>query len=151
MDLSTVAPVRLSVTVRASQSRAFKVFTERIGDWWPSSTHSIENDDVIAVEMHCRERGEIIERHKDGSEARWGVIETWEPSERLVFSWNPSYEQRPETCVEVTFTAVSDTETRVDLEHRGWEALSERGVEMRATYNKGWRTILDQFAGKVSE
>jgi uncharacterized protein YndB with AHSA1/START domain len=150
MELPTVAPVRLSVTVRAPQQHAFEVFTERIGDWWPSSTHSIEGEDVTTVVMECRQGGYIFERHKDGSEANWGVVEVWEPPERLAFSWNPSYEQRPETRVEVTFTEVSESETRVDLEHRGWEALGERGVEMRASYDEGWRRVLDRYAAHAS-
>jgi uncharacterized protein YndB with AHSA1/START domain len=140
-----VAPVRLSVMVRASRPRAFQVFSERIGDWWPSATHSISGGAVATIVMECREGGRILERHKDGGEAPWGVIRKWDPPERLVFSWNPSYEARPETEVEVSFIAVSETETRVELEHRDWGALGEPGRAMRDHYEQGWPVVMDNF------
>ena len=151
MNQATIAPVRLSVTVRASQERAFEVFTERIGDWWPTATHSIEEDQVATVVMEPREGGRFYELHKNGSEAGWGTIRRWDPPHRVVFSWNPSYEVRPETEVEVTFTAVSETETTVVLEHRDWELLGERGPAMREGYVQGWPLVLDPFARSFSE
>jgi uncharacterized protein YndB with AHSA1/START domain len=145
-----VAPVRLSVMVRASQSRAFQVFSERIGDWWPSATHSIAREEVATVVMECREGGRILERHKDGGEAPWGVIRTWDPPERLVFSWNPSYEARQETEVEVSFIAVSEAETRVELEHRDWGVLGESGHAMRDQYEQGWPAVMNNFVESAS-
>jgi uncharacterized protein YndB with AHSA1/START domain len=135
------APVRVSISVEAPIERAFVAFTEGIGTWWPLATHSIEADRVMTAAMEPRLGGRIVERHRDGTEANWGVITVWEPPRRLVFSWNPSYEDRPETEVEVTFT-VEDGSTRVVLEHRGWEKLGAAGVEMREGYSKGWSHIL---------
>jgi uncharacterized protein YndB with AHSA1/START domain len=150
MKQATIAPVRLSVTVRAPQDRAFKVFTERIGDWWPTATHSIEEDGVVAVVLECRDEGRIYERHKDGGEAAWGTIREWGPPHRVVFSWNPSYEDRPETEVEVRFIAVSESETRVELEHRDWDLLGARGQAMRDGYERGWPVCLEPFVELVS-
>jgi uncharacterized protein YndB with AHSA1/START domain len=151
MSKTTIAPVRVSVTVRAPQRRAFEVFSARIADWWPSATHSIEGEDVTTVVMDGREGGRIVERHNDGSEANWGVIRVWEPPARLVFSWNPSYEQRPETEVEVRFLAISESHTRVELEHRGWEALGERALDLHEGYSQGWRDVLDRYARRASD
>jgi uncharacterized protein YndB with AHSA1/START domain len=148
-QMMSVAPVRSSVTVRASRERAFRVFTERIGEWWPIAEHSIASDAMTAA-MECRAGGRIVERHPDGREANWGTILVWEPPERLVFSWNPSYEQRPETEVEVNFTEVGDGRTRVDLEHRGWERLGGTGPESRRGYDEGWPRVLERFARSAS-
>ena len=145
MEQVTVAPVRTSVTVEASREHAFHVFTERMADWWPTSTHSIEPDKVVVASMECRPGGRIVERHADGREASWGVIRVWEPPGRLVFSWNPSYEERPETEVEVTFTELPEGGTRVDLEHRGWEALGGRGAPLRDAYEEGWPVVLAPY------
>ncbi len=150
MDQVTIAPVRTSVTVRAPRDHAFRVFTERMGDWWPVATHSIEPDRITTAAMECALRGRVLERHADGTEANWGVVRVWEPPARVVFSWNPSYEQRPETEVEVTFTELATGETRVDLAHRGWEALGERATSLRKGYEEGWPIVLGPYAGAAS-
>lgn len=35
--------------------------------------------------------------------------------------------------------------TRVDLEHRGWERLGERGVETRRGYDGGWDEVFARY------
>jgi len=138
---TAIEPVRVSICVNGTPERAFQVFTEEMAEWWPLATHSVEPDQVMTAEMDARLGGRIVERHHDGTEANWGVITAWEPPHRLVFSWNPSYEDRPETEVEVTFS--EDPEgTRVLLEHRGWERFGPAGTEMRAGYAEGWSHIL---------
>jgi uncharacterized protein YndB with AHSA1/START domain len=138
---TAIEPVRVSICVNGTPERAFQVFTAEMATWWPLATHSIEPDQVMTAEMDPRLGGRIVERHHDGTEANWGVITTWEPPHRLVFSWNPSYEDRPETEVEVTFSEHAEG-TRVVLEHRGWERLGPSGTEMRAGYAEGWGHIL---------
>lgn len=145
---TSIDPVRVSVVVKSSVERAFEVFTAGMGTWWPLTTHSIEPDRVMTAEMDPRLGGRIVERHADGTEANWGVITAWEPPRRLVFSWNPSYEERPETEVEVTFTEQADG-TLVVLEHRGWERLGAAGSEMRAGYAEGWSGILTRSYARL--
>lgn len=138
---TTTQPVRVSICVKGTTKRAFQVFTEEMGTWWPNASYSIEPDQVITAQMDPRLGGRIVERHRDGTEANWGVITVWEPPHRLVFSWNPSYEDRPETEVEVSFSEDAEG-TRVVLEHRGWEKLGPAGAEMREGYAEGWGNIL---------
>ena len=145
---ASTEPVRVSICVNATAERAFTVFTEGMGTWWPIATHSIESAETTTAEMEPRLGGRIVERHRDGSEANWGVISVWDPPHRVVFSWNPSYEDRPETEVEVTFTEDPDG-TRVVLEHRGWELLGPDGAEMRAGYAVGWGHILSSCYAAV--
>ena len=147
----SVEPIRISMVVEAPPERAFDVFTRGIGSWWPAATHSIEGDRVTDVIMECRAGGRILEVHGDGTAVPWGVIESWEPPNRLRFSWNPSYEDRPDTEVEVVFVAVSDTSTRVELEHRHWERLGEAGIALRAQYSGGWLPVLDRYVRRVSD
>jgi uncharacterized protein YndB with AHSA1/START domain len=145
-----VAPIRISVTVEAPAERAFDVFTGGIGAWWPSATHSMEGERVTNVVMECHEGGRILEIRDDGSSAQWGVIRSWEPPDRVRFSWNPTTEDRPETEVDVTFVRLSDTQTRVELEHRHWERLGERGAALRAQYSHGWLPVMQRFVERVS-
>jgi len=147
----SVDPIRISVVVEAPTDRAFEVLTRDIGSWWPVATHSIEGERVTDVVMECEQGGRILEVHADGSAVPWGVIASWDPPNRLRFSWNPSYEDRPDTEVEVAFFAVSDTRTRVELEHRHWERLGEAGVALRAQYSGGWLPVLDRYVERTKQ
>ena len=146
---TSTAPVRLSVSVDAPIERAFEVFTKDLRKWWPVDTHSIDPERASHALMECRPGGRIVEVGKDGSETRWGNVLTWEPPTRVVFSWNPSLEARPDTKVEVTFTPEPAGGTRVVLEHRGWERLEE-GAELRANYDTGWIPVLDRYRDLAS-
>ena len=42
----------------------------------------------------------------------------------------------------MTFTALSDNETRVRLEHSGFDVHGDRAAGVRANYAQGWATIL---------
>lgn len=145
MSQLVTAPVKKIIEVKVDQAAAFRTFTERIGDWWPVSTHSIEPEETVAIEMGCHLGGSIMERHRDGSTATWGEVLAWDPPHRVVFSWNPSYEERPSTEVEVQFVAIAASETRVELQHRGWERLGDAGTSMRADYESGWVVVLQLY------
>lgn len=58
---------------------------------------------------------------------------------------------RPLTEVEVTFTAVGDGRTRVDLEHRKWELLGpELGAQERAGYEPGWGYVFEECFARAA-
>ena len=142
----TTGPVTVSVAVNAPVERAFEVFTNEIGSWWPAKTHSIGEERVVLVKMEGREGGRIFEKTQDG-EAEWGSVTAWEPPSRVAFTWNPTLEDRPFTFVEVTF-APSDEGTLVQLTHTGWEQLGEKGAELRAGYTTGWAFVMGEcFVG----
>ena len=137
--MSTEAPaaVRKSVTVEATPERAWEVFTERIGAWWPLATFRIRADVETAV-LEPRGGGRVYELAAGGEEADWGRVLAYEPPHRLVFSWDIT---EPATEVEVRFSAV-DGGTLVELEHRGWESLGPDAETERATYDPGWTYVL---------
>jgi len=156
--MSTQAPelgaIRRSVTVECSIEDAFATFTERIHEWWPLSTHSIDSDESGSqpetVIFQGGAGGQIYERTKKGEELKWADVIAFEPPHRFVLAWNPSREQeQPPTEVEVTFSDEGGR-TRVDLEHRGWEKLGERAAEARQGYGQGWPAVLASFAERAS-
>jgi len=150
----TIAPVRVSVTVRRPQAEVFRTFTNGMGTWWPRGTHSIAADtfdgQVKVVELTFEEGvgGRIYERMSDGREGDWGVVLAWEPPARVVFSWKPNLKPVPPTEVEVRFVP-DGSGTRVELEHRGWERLGDAGRDLRRGYQSGWPGILGQFAAHL--
>ena len=69
----TIAPVRKSIRVKASQAHAFEVFTSRLGRWWPHKG-SIGSAPMKAMVMETRLGGRWYELGEDGSEADVGKI-----------------------------------------------------------------------------
>jgi uncharacterized protein YndB with AHSA1/START domain len=145
--------VRRSVTVDCSVEHAFETFTERMHEWWPLHTHSIEVHEgggaPETVLLQGGAGGQVYERTSKGEELKWADVLAWEPPHRLVLAWSPVREERVPTEVEVRFTEEGE-KTRVDLEHRGWEKLGERGTRMRQGYASGWIPVLDAFAETAS-
>jgi uncharacterized protein YndB with AHSA1/START domain len=144
--------VRKQITVQASQERAFAVFTESQGSWWPRE-HHIGEQPLQDTVVEPREGGRWFERGTDGSECDWGRIRVWDPPSRLVLVWQLSgewaYDAALETEVDVRFIPESPDRTRVELEHRGLDAYGDRAAEMQGIFDagSGWSYILDSFSG----
>lgn len=147
------APVRKSLTVKASPDRAFQVFAGGMGDWWLKS-HSLTRAGQVAVTIEPRVGGRWYETGADGQTCDWGRVLVWEPPSRLVLIWalNADWTTDPliETEVEVTFTP-EGTGTRVTLEHRKLENYGLRANETAAVLGSpnGWGGLLQAFATRV--
>ncbi|HEY7755941.1 MAG TPA: SRPBCC domain-containing protein [Actinomycetota bacterium] len=149
--MSTVEPIRSSVSVRATPELAFELFTARMDTWWPLDTHSRATSDfegegvkVERVEFQGRVGGKVLEHLSNGEVLPWAEVLVWEPPGRFVLSWHPSFSARPPTELEVRFTPEGGG-TLVELEHRGWERLGEIAEEARADYGTGWIRVLGRF------
>src|SRR5271154_3622419 len=69
------------------------------------------------------EGGRLVQTLKSGKVFEIGRIRTWEPPYRLVFGWRQAtFAADQATEVEVSFEAVG-AETRVTVEHRGWDSV----------------------------
>jgi uncharacterized protein YndB with AHSA1/START domain len=145
--------VRRHVLVNAPISEAFRVFTERFGDFKPRE-HNLLQAAIAETVFEPRVGGHIYDRAVDGSECRWARILVYDPPGRLVFSWDISPRWQLETNpdltseVEVRFFAEAPERTRVQLEHRnldrhgsGWESVRD-GVDHEA----GWPLYLQRYA-----
>jgi uncharacterized protein YndB with AHSA1/START domain len=153
MTSTQAAVVRREVVVDAPIERAFSVFTDRFGDFKPPE-HNLLAAPIAQTVFEPHVGGHIYDRAVDGSECRWARILTYEPPDRVVFSWDIGPQWQIETDlertseVEVRFVAESPTRTRVELEHRhldrhgpGWQSLSD-GIEA----DDGWPLYLARFA-----
>jgi uncharacterized protein YndB with AHSA1/START domain/uncharacterized protein YciI len=137
--VSAVPPIRREILVDTDPATAFEVFTDRLGQWWPLAELSVHGADAT-VEFTD---GQIIERSADGQAAVWGTVTRWEPPDALGFSWHPGQPAESASHVEVTFAAAAD-QTRVRLEHSGWEAFADP-LAARAEYDHGWPMVLDRY------
>ena len=81
-----VAPVKKSITVKASVEHAFKVFTDGFDTWWPRS-HHIGKQPMVKAVIETRAGGRCFGREADGTECDWGKVLAWEPPNRFVLAW----------------------------------------------------------------
>jgi uncharacterized protein YndB with AHSA1/START domain len=145
----TIAPVRKSIRVNASQAHAFEVFTSGLGRWWPRKA-SIGKGPMRTVVMEPRRGGRWYELSEDGSQADVGKILVWDPPRRFVVSWDINSNWKPDTAVssevEVKFAADGPNATLVELEHRKFEQMgAEAGASMRKDVDGGWPGMLEHF------
>lgn len=102
-------------------ARAFDVFTSRMGTWRPKE-HHIGKTPFVDIVVEPRIEGRWYERCEDGSECQWGRVLAWEPPARLVLAWqlDTTFQFNPQlvTEVEVRFTSLDASSTRIDFEHR---------------------------------
>jgi uncharacterized protein YndB with AHSA1/START domain len=136
--------IRKSVTVEAPLEHAFRVFTEEIHTWWPLRTHAVDTESSDTVILEGHEGGRLFERTPAGDEHVWGVVTTWDPPNRVGYSWHPGRGEESAQAVEVTFTPVGDG-IRVDVRHWGWEKLGDRLEEIVADYTEGWDKVLGHY------
>jgi uncharacterized protein YndB with AHSA1/START domain len=147
-----VEPIRRTVTVSCPPDRAFSLFTEGMGTWWPVESYSRavrefadQHLEVVRLEFQARLGGSVLEHMSDGRTLPWAEVIAWDPPRRVVMAWRPHSMPEPPTELDVTFTA-DDGGTVVELEQRGWERLSEGfRDELYDIYVRGWVTTLDRF------
>jgi uncharacterized protein YndB with AHSA1/START domain len=146
VSTTAIPAVRKSVTVNAPVERAFDVFTDGIGTWWPLEQHSLGGENIERMIFEPRAGGRVYEIRKDGSEGEWADVLTYDRPSSFTLAWRP-YErpgEGPATELEVRFVAEGDR-TRVELEHRGWERLGDKGTESQQGYDSGWTLVLGRF------
>ena len=152
----TVECIRHEVIVPVSIQRAFKVFTEKFGTWWPARyTWSAGDLERIAIEP--RQGGRCFERDIHGNERLWGRVLVWVPPERVEFTWQITperqFEPDPQAAsrVEVRFAACGPGITQVILEHRDFERHGQGAQAYRDGMDseQGWPLLLDRYAEAV--
>lgn len=136
--------VKRSVTVNAPADRAFRAFTEEIGQWWPlDQGFSFLGDNHKDMFLEGRAGGRLYERGSDGAEYDIGQVRAFEPPNRVLISWSQPDWDAP-TEVEVRFVP-GDMGTRVELEHRGFEKIGEKAEEEFNSFNEGWVGVLSFY------
>jgi len=126
-----------------------------MGTWWPVNPFSAGKDRVRDVTVERHVGGRVYETWDDGRQVSWGELLAWEPPERFVMTWNFT---SVATEVELTFAELGPALTRVAVEHRGWERLTEEqlredcalpGGYSSGAYVTGWTEILGRFASAM--
>jgi uncharacterized protein YndB with AHSA1/START domain len=143
--------LHVDIVVDVSPEHAFRVFTERFDEVKPRE-HNLLAVPIERTVLEPRVGGTVYDVGADGSSCTWARVLAYEPSDRLVLSWDisPRWQLEPDhdhtSEVEIRFTADGAERTRVALEHRnldrhgeGWESFTSLGE------GSGWPLYLDRF------
>jgi uncharacterized protein YndB with AHSA1/START domain len=149
--------VQSSIVVDAPIDKAFSVFTEGIGSWFPSEYNLLEVEIAERI-FEPRVGGRVYDRGTDGSECHWARVLAYDPPNQVVFSWDISpqwqIEADPEKTseVDVRFVAERPDRTRVELEHRNLDRHGEGWEQSREAVagEGGWPGCLQAFAERVA-
>ncbi|MBO0883738.1 MAG: SRPBCC family protein [Mycobacterium sp.] len=150
--------IHTQVVVAAPVERAFRVFTERFDKIKPRE-HNMLSVDIAESVFEPRVGGRVYDRGVDGSECQWARVLSYEPPNRIVFSWDigPYWQIESDPAkaseVEVRFIAETADRTRVELEHRyldrhgeGWTGLRD-GI----SGEDGWPLYLTRYADQLGD
>jgi uncharacterized protein YndB with AHSA1/START domain len=152
---ATQTSVTESIVVPAPIERAFALFTEDIGSWWPPDHHILQAE-LAEMVFEPRAGGHIYDRGVDGTECRWARVLVYEPPTRVVFSWDVSTSWQIETDpdktseVEVRFVSDAPGRTVVELEHRNLDRHGDGWEQVRDAVGSpgGWARGLAAYADR---
>src|SRR3954454_13086574 len=104
--------VRRQIVVAAPIEEAFRVFTQRFGDFKPPE-HNLLAAPIAETVFEPRVGGHIYDRATDGTECHWARVLVYEPPRRVVFTWDigPTWqlETDPENASEVEVTFIEES------------------------------------------
>jgi uncharacterized protein YndB with AHSA1/START domain len=121
--------ILVALRVPSTPARAFQAFTAEIGQWWrPNQLFRFTPRPAGTLAFEPGEGGRFTETAADGEVFEIGRITAWQPGARLAFTWRQaSFAPGQVTEVEIRFEPVG-SETRVTVEHRGWETVPQEHV-----------------------
>jgi uncharacterized protein YndB with AHSA1/START domain len=155
---ATATTVRRSTAVDAPIERAFQVFTEDFGRVKPPE-HNMLGVEIADTVFEPHAGGRVYDRGVDGSEFQWARVLTFEPPNRVVFSWDLSPQWQIETDldkaseVEVRFISETPQRTRVELEHRNLDRHGEGWENTREAVDSdgGWPLYFQRFTALMTD
>jgi hypothetical protein len=144
-----IEPIRRSFVVACSPEHAFTTWTGKASAWWPPE-HTVSHEKGAKIVFEPHVGGRIFERTDNGEEIDWGKITTWDPPRRVGYLWHIATDPAGATDVDIAFVPLPDQSTRVEIEHRGWERLGERGESWRDANTSGWDGVLPAYVAACS-
>ena len=152
--------VLVSLRVAATPQRAFDVFVQEVGAWWrPNMLFHFARKAPGRLAFEPWMGGRFTETFADGEVFEIGRIVGWEPGQRLAFTWRQaSFEPGQVTTVEITFEPVAEGETRVTVEHRGWETVPQDHVARHRfpdavflrRHGEWWQSLLGSYRAQLA-
>jgi len=145
-------PLISTIEVPCSQEKAFQVFVNDMGSWWPLDKRSMSMHDgqsAKSLRIEPKQGGKIIETGHDDTEHHWGTIKTYDPYDLVSMDFHMGLPAENASLVEVKFIALDDERTQVELTQSNWEAFGDMAEMMRGGYGSGWVIIFEEAYKKA--
>ena len=148
-----IAPIEETVALPLPPERAYAVFKDEFGAWWPGDYTYSGPGGLQAISLGAAAGDLCTEIGPHGFRVDWGRMLDVEPSRRLRFLWQIADDRtpRPDPAASSEVEVVFEPDpggSIVRLTHSGFERYGEGGVryraEMAAEY--GWPLIMAKFA-----
>ncbi|MGE0045745.1 MAG: SRPBCC domain-containing protein [Hyphomonadaceae bacterium] len=156
--MSGQSSVLVALRIKAAPARVFEAFTREIAAWWkPNELFKFTPRAPGVLAFEPGEGGRLTETLDNGVVFEIGRITAWAPPSRLAFTWRQaSFAPEQTTYVEVRFDAVGE-DTRVTVEHRGWDAIPRAHAAKHGFPNEvflerhgeWWRTLLRSLSARI--
>jgi len=143
-------PIEKTLNVPLRPKQAFDLFTKNLDKWWPLDSHSLSAGDgelPKSVDVETREGGYITETKHDGTTGRWATITKWDEGRALGVSWYVGRSEGEATDLEVIFIP-TNTGTRIELTHSGFDRLGDAATATAGNYQTGWDFVLAECFGR---
>jgi len=141
-------PIIKTIEVPCSQEKAFGVFVNEMGSWWPLDKRSMSlmqgGKPAKSLRVEAKQGGKIVEIGSDDTEHLWGTIKSYDPHDFVSMDFHMGLPPENASLVEVRFTALGEEQTRVELTQSNWEAFGDMAEMMRDGYGSGWVIIFEE-------
>ena len=140
-------PIIKTIEVPCSQEKAFRVFVNEMGSWWPLDKRSMSMKDgkpSKSLSIEATLGGKIVETGHDDTKHHWGTITAFDPHDSISMDFHMGLPAENASLVEVRFTALEGERTRDELTQSNWEAFGDMAEMMRGGYGSGWVIIFEQ-------
>ena len=141
-------PIIKTIEVPCSQEKAFKVFVNEMGSWWPLDKRSISlmhgGEPAKSLHVEPKQGGKIVEIGHDDTEHLWGTITAYDPHDLVGMDFHMGLPPENASLVEVRFTALGEDQARVELTQSNWEAFGDMAQMMHDGYGSSWGIIFEE-------
>lgn len=153
MARAQAGDVSKSVTVPVAPAEAFRVYTERPGEWLPPEHTFLKSPQAVVMEPQAG--GRFYERGADGTELTRGTITEWDPPARLAVTWRigpgwqPVFDDSRASVIVVEFRPAGADATQVTLTYTHLERHGEMAAVIRSAIDNPGADTLSRYADLV--